>query len=179
MADFGISELALGLAAAGAAASAGTSIIGSQAKNKAVKESQDNARKAALEQRKQIEEAAALEKFKRRRESDQIRGRLATVGAASGADPAGSYAVLDNQVTTNEAINFDIIDRNRTNQINRVASGLDAQLSELGSRRTNSILNAFTAGISGAATGLSVYNALPGSPTPTDTRTFDENDFFR
>lgn len=157
MGDFGITAITL----AAAAASAGTAASGALSKNKAVKNSQNSARTAAIAQRGQIEDAAALERLKRKRESDRIRGRLAVVGAASGVDPTGSYADLERQVGFDEDLNLDIIETNRRNQTARVESGLTADLAAIGAQRRNVLLDAFSGGAQGVQTGLSLYNALP------------------
>lgn len=176
MADFGIiGGLAAVLSAAGAASGAGLSIANAQAQNKAKKRSEESARTAASVQSKQINEAAALERQKRARESAQIRGRLAAIGSASGADPAGSYAAIDRQADLNYNSNIDILNTNRQNELARVASGLNANLASLSGQGRNPLLDAFSGGASGLGTGLSLYNAIPNR-TPTLTGT--EQDFF-
>ncbi len=172
MADFGLTAITL----AAAAASAGTAAYGAQQKNKAVKNSQAAARRAAITQGNQIEDAAKLERLKRKRESDQIRARIAVTGAAAGVDPAGSYADLERQVGFDENLNLDIIDTNRRNQIARVNSGAQADITALGAQTRNVLLDAFTSGAQGVSTGLSLYNALPGAQP---TRYGDERDFFQ
>lgn len=173
MADFGLTAITL----AAAAASAGTAASGALSKNKAVKNSQESARRAAIAQRGQIEDAASLERLKRKRESDRIRGRLAVVGAASGVDPTGSYADLERQVGFDEDLNLDIIETNRRNQTARVESGLAADLASIGAQRRNVLLDAFSGGAQGVSTGLSLYNALPGATEPPQLYG-DERDFF-
>lgn len=175
MADFGIASLAAVLSAAGAASGAGLSIVNAQAQNKAKKRSEESARLAAATQSKQINDAAAIERQKRARESAQIRGRIAAVGAASGADPAGSYAALDRQAEFEYGTNIDILNTNRQNELARVASGLNANLTSLSAQGRNPILDAFAGGTSGFGTGLSLYNALPNATPPL---TGTEQDFF-
>lgn len=164
MADFGIVSgptLAAIIGGASAAASGGLALVNAAEQNKAKKRSEDSARTAAAVQSKQINEAAALERQKRARESAQIRGRLAAVGSASGADPAGSYAALDRQAGFEFNTNIDILNTNRQNELARVASGLNANLTSLSAQGRNPFLDAFAGGASGLGTGLSLYNALP------------------
>jgi len=148
-----IATLVIGAATAGTAA---------HQQNQAAKKSMRAHAQAAEIQQRQLNEAANLEAKKRRAEADQIRGRLRIRNAASGVGGAGTYEALDRQNSFDEALNLNILERNRFNESERVRSGLQASFADLEARTMNPILAAFGGGASGAATGLGIAGGLRG-----------------
>ena len=160
-------EIPIALAIAGGA----TSAVGAAQQNRAVKRSQDAARKNAEITRKQLGDAADLEVRKNQQESGRVRGRLRTAAAESGLEFTGSYDTLERQAAIDEATNLAIINQNEYNQTMRIYSGLESELASLQSRSQNVLLSSVSGAISGASTGLSIKNALGtggGGDSPLD-----------
>lgn len=160
---------ALAIGAVTAAAGAGTAAYSADQNRKAVHRSQDSAKLAAEVQSRQIASAAQLEKQKVANKAQMIRGRIRAAAAAAGFDNAGSYQSLEQQVSTDAALNTQIIGANRRAQLDRVSSGLQADLLGLGSHVTNPILAAFTGGMQGVQAGLAIGGMVDQASRPPPT----------
>lgn len=145
-----IAMLAIGAATSAAAASA---------KNKAIKKSMQASVEASKENTRQVTEAGQVEALKRRNEAAMIRARLRVSGAEAGVGD-GTDTLLA-QANYDEALNQNLLDRNVVNEQRRIASGLNADLTNLHGQSMNGILSAITGGIQGFSTGLQIQSALP------------------
>lgn len=149
--------IGLTLAAVTAATTGGLSYVESQQQNKALKRSERSAKEAAAVQGRQLNDQTAVERAKRIQEGARIRARIRAAAAESGFDPSsGVYEDLLNLNDYETAANLDILDRNLVNNQARVASGLDASLADIDSRRSPALLRLLSSTIAGAGTGLSL-----------------------
>ena len=173
---------AAGLVIASAAASAIAAQQASQSRNRAARRSSESATRAASVQIRQVREAAQLEKDKIALQARRIRGAIRASAAAAGFEDAGTYQGLANQAAIDAAINSRIVGINARNNIDRVLSGLDANLTDLSSRVSSPVLAAFSGGLEGAQAGLAIGGAVDrlgsSSTAPTYTPTGTEADFF-
>jgi hypothetical protein len=149
-------EIPVALAIAGGAAST----VSATQQNRAIKKSMRAAEKNAEITRKQLGDAAELERRKLLQEAGQIRGRLRTSAAESGLAFTGAYAALERQAAIDEATNRAIIDQNEYNQTLRLYSGLEADLASLASRGQNALLSLIQGGLTGASTGLAIQTGI-------------------
>lgn len=172
MADFGVTA-AVAISAIAAAGSAAAAHQASVKQNKAAKAAAKTAQEAAARQAAQIKSAAKVEKGKAIQTAEQVIGRVRVAAAGAGFEDAGSYQAFIRQAAADAETNVNIIDRNANNAVARVQSGLDADLTQLNSRIVSPVLAAFTAGLSGANSGLAISNAAmrlsDGSTAPAAT----------
>jgi hypothetical protein len=146
------------IAAAGVAvAGASIAAYGAVQRNKAISASSRSAKYAAGLQSRQIADQAATEREKRLLEAEQIIGRAKVAGAASGG---GDYQSSINQAEIDFGRNASIIDRNRQSATDRTNSELSSTLTSLRANRQNLILSAFTGGLQGFSSGLSIMGAV-------------------
>lgn len=162
MADFGVSAaLAIGTALASTAATAGASAYQASQQNKALRRSEESTRRATEVQNRQLAAAAGQELEVRRREADQTRGRIRVSAGEAGIGLGGSYAAMMRQADFDLAMNQQIIRQNFMNNVNATNSGYMASMAQLSAQRRNPLLDAFTGGLQGMSTGLSIGSSLP------------------
>ncbi len=151
--------MAVAIPLAIAAASAAVSYSQARSQNSAIRRSMASANKSATTSIDQTDAAAEVEQQKRANEAAKILGRVRVAAGEQGTGYGGTYQALERQSAYDEAVNAWIIDQNRQHQINRINSGLEANLTELSNRGVNSALATVGAGIQGASTGLQLYGA--------------------
>lgn len=132
-----------------------------QEQNRAARRSSSSARRAAGVSEQQVNEAAELEKLKRRRDAERIAGRIRVAAAASGFDTgSGDFITAADQNELDLITDQSIIERNASNQIARIRSGLDADLTQIRSRMVDPLVAAFGGGLQGGMTGLQIGGAV-------------------
>lgn len=146
----------VGLAILGAV----TSAQQAKAHNKAISASIKSQRSAAAAQGKQISEQAALEKLKRQREAEQVRGRLRVAAGEAGVGTTGSFGALLRQSDFDLALNQSIIEKNRESQAARVASEFRAGAISTAAQGQNVGLSTLSGGLAGLSTGISIQSAI-------------------
>ena len=154
-------EVAIGLSIGGALLGAAASASQASEQNRAIRRSGQSAIRSANVQYGQVREQGDVELLKRRAQAEQVIGKVRVAGAESGSVD-GSFAALERQEAYNADLDRTIIKRNVKSNLERVHSGLDATLTDLGARTVNPILSAFTGGIGGLQTGLSIGTAVYG-----------------
>jgi hypothetical protein len=145
------------LLAAGATAALGGYASYEQARrqNNATQQTQRSVVRAAEIQSQQVAQAAATQRQDIVRKSQLTRDRIRILQGESGLS-GGSYESLDRQVSADAQNSYARLDTEYVNQINRVNSGMEADLARLQGQYTNSVLAALTGGLGGANTGLSL-----------------------
>jgi len=153
----GAETAAIGIAIAGAVAASGAAA--QQAK--AASDAGDNAKNAAIAQKRQLAEAAKLEKSKAIIQKERVQGRLRVLAAAAGLDTdSGSFETALNQADYENSVNLGIIDQNTRNQYARVQSGYAADMAEVSNRQTAAVANLLPAYLGSVNTGLSIGQAI-------------------
>jgi len=155
----GIAEAALIIGAVSAAGTAGATIYGNAERNKATKRAQDATQKAADVQSRQLKERAAVEQDNAARQAAQVRSRIRALQAGAGFNQFDAYDPLQTQANFDAEFNRQTLDRNVSNELERVQSGLQVDLAQLSANRVNPLLSAFTGITQGLSTGLSIANA--------------------
>lgn len=163
-------DAALYLAIAGAAASAGSAGYSAVQQDKAAKASKGAAEQAATVQKKQLTTQANTEQAKALRQRDQLLGRLRVLQGEYNLGEGSSIDALGRQVNTDTGLNTGIIQRNLSNNLDRVGSDLNARNVEFGSRQMNSIIASLTGGLQGFGTGLQIGTALDNLNRPVPTQ---------
>ena len=158
MADPGTAALVIG--AATALAGAGTAAVATQRQNAAAKRSIRSNQNAAAVQSAQVSRAAQLEKDKIALQARRIRGAIRARAAEAGFEDAGTYQALQAQAVQDAALNTEIIAINRRAQLDRIASGFEANFNDLSSRVSSPVLAAFSGGLEGAQAGLAIGGAV-------------------
>lgn len=156
MADPVTTSLAIG----GTILGAGTSVAGARAQNKAIDRSIKAEEKAASTQAQQVREAADLRREQRIRESRLAAGRIAASAGERGVGLTGSLAALDRQVAVDTAFNLSILGRNEQNQVRRIQSGLNANITALDARKPSPFLSLVDGGAGGFSSGLTIGKGL-------------------
>ena len=146
----------ISFAIAGAAVAAGAA----KQRNDAIQRSMQSANEAAATQAKQLAEQTALERQKRTIQSEQVEGRLRVAATEAGAGFDGSFAALSFQNAADAQVDDLILQRNYSNNIARVMSGLAATQAELESKGSSLALAAIGGGLQGAQVGQSVNGML-------------------
>lgn len=170
MADGGVTA-ALIIGGISAATSAGIAYDSAQRQNRATRKAVNLQQQAAIRQKRQVNDAAALEMEKRRAEAARIRALLRVTSGDEGE--GGSFDALIRQADYDESLNKSIIETNRRNQISAVASGAEANILNLSSRMSNALLDSLTAGIGGFSTGLQIGGAVNELRDPRGGRRLD------
>jgi hypothetical protein len=172
----------IGLGIAGA--SAVTTGIAQKQQNKALANAQTANQEAAAQsnldataaakiQRQQLADQTALERMKAANDIAITRGRLRAVMADSGFGTGGSALAVQRQLAYDATLNDAILRQNLTNNVQRVDSGLVAQVNQttaqannvvqsLQSQKQNPFLTAFASGVGGLGTGLAIGTGLKG-----------------
>lgn len=158
-------------------AAAGAALAAQQAaeQNKAARRSAESATRAAAEQNKQLAQRASLERQKNINQSEQIMGRLRVSSADAGIGMGGTTSALTEQAAYDAALNDLIIRRNTQNDMARVLSGLDAQVTSLKGSVHNPLIAGFAGGLQGYTAGRGISTGLSGlgsgSSIPAATNT--------
>ena len=156
---------ALAIASAVSAAAAGTAGAAISAKN--ASDAKDDARNAAKVQAKQLNDQKMAEQARNRMEAEKVKGRLRVLAAASGFSvDGGSYGDLIEQANYETGLNSGVINQNYRNNINRLNSGLSAQLGEYSARSSAAMASRPGLYIGSLNTGLSINNSLREPPQP-------------
>ena len=151
--------ITLAVTAATTAYAASASASAARKQNRAIRASQASARFGTAATLDQLSTQAGYDMQKRRNEAEQVVGRIRATAAEVGSDN-GSFLALQRQAAYDEQISDEVTRRNYDANVRRVQSGLDAQLIDLGSRIRNPVLDAFTGGIGGLQTGLSIGGTI-------------------
>jgi hypothetical protein len=159
----------IALTAATTAASASAAAYGAYSQNQNIKNAKKAAKDAAAINTRQLDEQAAVERMKREQESQRIKAAIRVASTAAGAGfEQSSYSALVTQTEFDRTLNTAIADRSVDNNRARLASGLNANLAELDSRRQNLLISTFMGGIQGAQAGFGVSQGIKdlfGPPT--------------
>lgn len=138
--------------------------------NQAIKKSMAATRQATRIQGRQVDQAAMLERKKATIASEKARGRIRVAAAASGMSvPDSTYESILIQNEVDNAINQNVIEQNRRNQMARVMSSGEANLAQLASQMQSVFMSTFQGGLSGLAAGMAISPAggsVPGADTP-------------
>lgn len=152
----GVPEL-VAVAIATAAAGAGTSAYSAVQQNQAIKRQSNSVRDAAATQARQLQEQASVERQKRAREAQQVRGRLAALSSDAGVGlNSGSQQALAQQSLYDEMASREIVNRNLRSQIAAVQSGAQANLESLSAQQQSPIISGVMGGLQGFQTGIQI-----------------------
>lgn len=132
-----------------------------------------DATKAAAIQRQQLADQTALERAKAANAMALTRGRLRAVMADSGFGTGGSALAVQRQLAYDAQLNDAILRQNLSNNVQRVDTGLTAQVNQtnaqannvvtsLQSQKQSPLLTAFASGVGGLGTGLAIGTGLKG-----------------
>lgn len=150
----------IALAVGGAAAGGYTSYESARKQNAAAKASARAAKTGAAVQERQLTVQTQAEQRRRLLEKQRTMARIRVLGAESGfAAESGDIESLLDQADFDSSTNAEILRGNLSNNLARVRSGLDADLSSLRARIQNSLLSGLTGSLSGAAAGLQIGQA--------------------
>lgn len=160
------------VALAAAAASASASAYGAYQQNQNVKKAKKSANEAAAINVRQLDQQASVERMKREQESQRIKAaiRVASTAAGGGFD-GSSYSALVTQTEIDRTTNTAIADRSQDNNLARIASGLNANLNELDSRRQNVLVSGLMGGIQGAQAGFGLAQGFSDLFAPSTMNT--------
>ena len=159
MGQFAI-PIALALSAGTTAIGAASSAAAASRQNKAIRASMASQQQASSVQTKQLQRQTNVERDKEISISRQIAGRIRVHAAESGVGFGGSTEALQRQNVIDVSTNLGILDQNLTSNIDRVRSGLVADLTALQARRRSTTLDALMGGLSGLQTGLSIAGGI-------------------
>lgn len=153
----GVDPLTIGLAIGGAALGTFKSVEDARKQNAAAKRSSEAAKLAAAVQSKQLTEQEAQQRAQRVQEARRLRASILAAGGASGFDlSSGDFADAVAASDAYAAQDLDTLATNLKSNIDRVYSGLDAQLISIDATRQNAAGSAVTGGLSGLGAGLSL-----------------------
>jgi len=150
------------LAIAGSVVGGVSAFASARAQNSAIRTSQQSARESAAAQQKQLLDQTAAERRKRIVESQQISGRIRAAAAESGG-LGGTTEALLRQNALDATMNDQNIQTSYRNNAERIRSGLNADLAQLGASSRNLLLDSFMGTAGGASAGLSIgqgYNSV-------------------
>lgn len=149
------------LLAIGTAGGAASSAAAASQQNRNIERSMQSQVNAANTQQQQLVDQSALERIKNIRQAQQIQGRIRVSAGERGiAYSSGSIGALQRQGDYDASLNDAIIGRNLSNQIARVRSGAQANLTALASSQQSPILAGLMGGVQGLQTGLSIGAAV-------------------
>lgn len=161
------------IALAAAAATTATTAYSANEQNKSIKRSEKESKRAAAIQTRQLGDQARIETMKRERQSQTVKAAIRAAAAGAGSEFDGSsFAALSQQAEFDRFTNEKIADLSLTNNINRVASGLSANLSDLSGRKQNLLVSGLQGAAQGAQVGMGFYdgyNKLFPTTPPTNT----------
>lgn len=153
----GVDPLTIGLAIGGAALGTFKSVDDARRQNAAAKRSSEAAKNAAAVQAKQLTEQEAQQRAQRVQEARRLRASILAAGGASGFDlSSGDFTDAIGASDAYAAQDLDTLATNLQSNIDRVYSGLDAQLISIDATRQNAAGSAVTGGLSGLGAGLSL-----------------------
>jgi len=154
----GKTDMSLGLYLG--ASSAGVSLFGSLAANKALSKQADAANKAAQVRIDTQSRAFQIDQIKRRNRAELIRARIRLLGSSSGTGVGGSIAALDRQALLDQAFNSEIARANLRAANTETKSKLAAVLAGIDSKKRVPFADALVSGAQGFATGLSLQQGI-------------------
>lgn len=134
----------------------GMGLYGASQANKGARRSARAAGAAAQVEADQTSRAAALERYKRRREAEMVRGRIRTLSSTAGTGVGGSVAATLRQADLDAATESAVIAENERAGLDRISSELTATEIALGNQTRSVLLSGLTMAMSGISTGLSL-----------------------
>lgn len=155
----GVDPVTISLIAGGLGAAFGTysSVEQARKQNDAVRKSKAAAENAAKIQSRQLTEQEAQQRAARIQEARRLRASILAAGGASGFDlSSGDFT---DAVTASDAFaSQDLVTlaTNLQSNLDRVSSGLDAQIISLNARRESVGASGLTGGLAGLSAGLSL-----------------------
>ncbi len=169
----GIEPLVLALTLGSAVVGGATSLMQASAQNRAIEDQRRLANRNSQVQRRQANQDASLKRIQETRRAAQIRGALRVKAGATGTGVGGSFTRLLYAADSDQALNLQIIEENRVNQIYAINSGLAGTEIGLNSRVENPLLAGLVGGLQLGAQGLSagqgLSDAFGGSGAGTST----------
>ena len=162
------------LAAALGAVSTYATVDAANKQNKATSDAMQIAAKNATQQQKAVVAQAQLEKEKRLREAQTIRGKLRVATAESGIGFGGTVDALNRQLDYDVSKSLGVLEQNKQNQLQSIRSGGQADLASLAGTFRSPALEGLVGGLRTIQTGLSIAgtfgtnadtapdNSLPG-----------------
>ena len=152
-----VDPLTIGLAIGGTALGVFSSVDQAQKQNAAAKKSKKAAENAASVQSRQLTEQEAQQRAARIQESRRLRASILAAGGASGFDmSSGDFADAVGASDAFASQDLITLATNLQSNLDRVGSGLDAQLISLNSSRQSVGGSALTGGLAGLSGGLSL-----------------------
>lgn len=157
----GVSALYLSLASyATAAAGAYVSYDAAQQQNEAIKKGAAAQAKAEAIKQHQITQQSVEAQKLRVKEANQIAARIRVARGEAGVGLGGSTEAMLRQVDTDAASNIKAIGQNALMNAQLVRTGSRAQIAQMRSQERNSLLDAFSGGISGYQAGLQIGQTI-------------------
>lgn len=158
------------------AANAAVNIVAANQRNRAIEESQKQAKEAARQETLQVKRAEAVNQIKNYQEAAQLQAKIRVASGEAGLALEGGSLALFRQAALDEAINKRMISANTATQIGSIYSGAAATVSRLESDRQSALLGGISAGITGFQSGFntganlgSMLQKSPNAGAPTST----------
>lgn len=134
----------------------GMGLYGASQANKGARRAARAAGDAGQVEADQTSRAAALERYKRRREAEMVRGRIRTLSSTAGTGVGGSITATLRQADLDAATESAVIAENERAGLDRISSELTATEIALGNQTRSVFLSGLTGALSGISTGLSL-----------------------
>lgn len=158
----------LALAALGAAANGGLSILGANARNAQIEQSMRSNNAAAAMEIQQQHRIAALQRERSRRAANRTFGLITVSAAERGVGMGGSVAAIERTAAVDEALNQNAMDIEAFGAGQRTLASLRNTQTSLASQGQSLALAGLTGAIQGAQTGLSIGQGIQGLSASPD-----------